>query len=125
MANLIAPHTPSGGTCGAGKVKFWLWEYDIHTEDDQGNVVDPTWQDFHIVAGRVDALGNDPTDVYTKNGRRPVYGPGIGPGFRPPARDRATTNTPSEQPITTPQGRPVFKVRSNMTESISCADCHP
>lgn len=124
-ANFIGPHTPSGGKCGPGKVKFWLWEYDIRMEDDLGTVVAPTWQDFHIVAGRTDALGADPSDVYTKNGARPVYGPGTGPDFRPPARDRATTNDPSETPITTPAGRPVFKVRSNISESITCADCHP
>jgi hypothetical protein len=88
------------------------------------NIVKPTWQDFHIVAGRVDATGNDPTDVYSKNRRRPVYGPGTGPNFRPPNRDRATSNDQNEQPITTPQGHPVFKVRSNMSESITCAQCN-
>ena len=123
-ANFIAPMTPASGSCDAGAVKFWLWEYDIKMEDDQGNVVAPTWQDFHIVAGRVDSAGNDPADVYSKNGRRPVYGPGTGPGFRPPARDRATSNDQTEQPLTV-QGRPVFKVRSNMSESITCAGCHP
>jgi hypothetical protein len=125
LANFVGPESPSGGTCGAGNVKFWLWEYDIHTEDDRGNIVNPTWQDFHVVAGRVDANGNDPTNVYTKNGARSVHGPGAGPSFRPPARDRATANDPSEQPITTPLGRPVFKVRTNMTESITCAGCSP
>jgi hypothetical protein len=123
--NFINPQSRSGNACDAGEIKFWLWEYDIHTEDDQHNVVNPTWQDFHIVAGRVDATGADPADVYSKNGKRPIYGPGTGPSFRPPARDRATVNDPSERPINTPHGRPVYKVRSNMTETVSCAGCHP
>jgi hypothetical protein len=125
MANFTGPETPASGSCAAGRVKFWLWEYDIKLEDDLGTTVAPTWQDFHIVGGRTDAAGNDPTDVYTKNGRRPVHGPGTGPSFRPPARDRATSNDRTEAPINTPQGRPVYKVRSNMSESLTCAECHP
>jgi hypothetical protein len=104
-------------------VKFWHWQYDLGFEDDQGNVVAPSSPDFHIVAGRVDSSGSDPSDVYSKNGRRNVYGPGSGPSFRPPARERATSDNPSETPINTPQGAPLFKVRTNMTEDISCADC--
>ncbi len=124
-SNFIGPHTPTGGTCHAGAVKFWLWEYDMHAEDDQGTVLSPAGRDFHIVAGRTDAItAADPTDVYTKNGRRRVYGPGTGPSFRPATRERALSNDPSETPLTH-QGRPVFKVRSNMSEHISCADCHP
>ena len=125
MANLLGPNTPAGGNCGAGAVKFWLWEYDLHLEDDQGTVLSPNSRDFHIVAGRTDATGADPTDVYSKNGRRRVYGPGTGPGFRPATRDRALSNDPSETPGSTSQGRPVFKVRSNMSEDITCAGCHP
>jgi len=124
-ANFTNPQTPASGTCDPGRVKFWLWEYDLHFEDDQGNVIASAQPDFHIVAGRVDANGNDPSDVYSKNGRRPVYGPNNGPSFRPPARERATLNAPSETPLNTPQGRPLIKVRSSMTEHISCADCHP
>ncbi|MCS6303121.1 MAG: DUF4157 domain-containing protein [Nitrospira sp.] len=124
MANFILPQTPAGGSCGAGAVKFWLWEYDIHLEDDRGTVLSPNNRDFHIVAGRTDPTGADPTDVYSKNGARRVYGPGNGPGFRPATRDRALSNDPSETPVTS-GGRPVFKVRSNMSEAITCARCHP
>jgi Domain of unknown function (DUF4157) len=124
MANFNTPHTPAGGTCDPGDVKFWLWEYDMHAEDDRGTVLSANNRDFHIVAGRVDSTGGDPTDVYSKNGRRPVYGPGTGPSFKPAARERSTSNDPSETPGTL-NGRPVFKVRSNMSESISCAGCAP
>jgi hypothetical protein len=124
MANFIGPHTPAGGKCSAGAVKFWLWEYDLHLEDDQGTVLSRDNRDFHIVAGRTDVTGADPTDVYSKNGRRRVHGPGTGPGFRPATRGRALSNDPSETPVTF-QGRPVFKVRSNMSEDVSCAECHP
>jgi hypothetical protein len=124
LAKFAAPSNPIN-TCGPGQAKFWLWEYDIRLEDDQGTVVSPTSQDFHIVGGRVDASGNDSVNVYSKNGRRRVYGPGSGGSFRPAARDRALSNDPSEQPGTTPAGRPVFKVRTNMTETITCADCQP
>lgn len=124
-ANFSGASSPGAGSCGAGQVKFWFWQYDLHMEDDQGNVVTPTDQDFHIVGGRVDAKGQDPTNVYTKNGSRPVHGPGTGPGFRPPDRDRATSNDKHEQPASTPGGSPLYKVRSNMSESISCAECLP
>src|SRR6266478_5015367 len=32
FANFTAPQTPGGGNCGGGKVKFWLWEYDMSFE---------------------------------------------------------------------------------------------
>jgi hypothetical protein len=124
MANFINPQTPAGNSCGPGRVKFWMWEYDMHAENDQGTVLSGAHRDFHIVAGRADLSGADPTDVYSKNGARPVYGPGTGPGFRPAARERSTSNDASETPATH-NGRPVFKVRTNMSEHVSCADCHP
>ncbi len=125
VANFIGPITPSTGTCDAGEVKFWMWQYDLGFEDDQGNALGSPSPDFHIVAGRADAMGNDPSDVYSKNGKRPVYGPSTGPFFRPPTRERATANDPGEAPLSTPQGRPVIKTRSNMTQHVSCAGCHP
>jgi len=119
-ANFFNPVCPVGN-CRPGQVKFWLWTYDIHTEDDLGNIIDSTWQDFHIVGGRTDAAGNDPSDVYSKNGRRPIHGPGTGPSFRPAARDRALDT--NDNPGHTDAGRPLFKVRSNMREVITCAGC--
>ncbi len=123
-SHFLAASTPFGGSCGPGDVKFWLWEYDLHIEDSKGNVLAPPSPDFHIVGGRTDASGGDPVDVYSKNGRRQVYGPGTGPGFKPPARAPALSNDPAETPITH-KGAPVYKVRSNFTEAITCAECHP
>lgn len=119
-ANFINPVCPVGN-CKAGQVKFWLWQYDIRTEDDLGTIINPTWRDFHIVGGRMDAMGNDPSDVLSKNGPRPIHGPGTGPSFRPASRDRALDA--DDNPGTTAAGRPLYKVRSNMSEIISCAGC--
>lgn len=124
VANFSAPVTPSGNACGAGKVKFWLWEYDMHLEDDTGAVLSSNRRDFHIVAGRADATGADPTIVYSKNGYRLVHGPGTGPSFRPATRERALSNDATETPAIL-NGRPAFKVRSNMSEAITCAGCGP
>ena len=68
-ANFIGPRTPSGGACDPTAVKFWLWQYDLGFEDDRGNSIAAAQPDFHIVAGQVDFMGNDPTDVYSKNSR--------------------------------------------------------
>lgn len=125
QANFANPQTPSGNQCGAGKVKFWLWEYQMHSEDDRGTRMSRDHPDFHIVAGRADATGADPTNVYSKNGLRTVKGPGTGPGFRPAPRERYLSNDASETPATLPNGRPHFVVRSNMTEAITCAGCYP
>lgn len=120
--NFLAPNTPLSDGCGPATVKFWLWEYDLHLENDQGTILSPPNQDFHIVAGLTDFTGADPTNVYSKNGRRRVYGPGTGSSFRPATRSRALSNNPSETPVIH-QGRPVFKVRRNMTEALTCAQC--
>lgn len=121
QARFFNPVCPVGN-CGAGQVKFWLWQYDIRVEDDRGTILRPTWRDFHIVGGRMDDAGNDPTNVYSKNGPRPIHGPGTGPSFRPATRDQALDV--DDVPGTTADGRPLYKVRSNMTEQISCAGCY-
>jgi hypothetical protein len=105
-----------------GAVKHWFWEYDIHLETDDG-LKTGTSHDFHTVAGVVDKASADPDDVYSKNGGRPVYGPRTGPGWKPPARDRATSNDPSETPASTDDGRPLFKVRTNFKEIVKLHAC--
>lgn len=112
--------TCPAGNCAPGRVRFWMWQYDLAAEDDLGNVLSPPSPDFHIVGGRSDAAGNDPTNVYSKNGQRPIHGPGTGPSFRPATRERALNN--DDQPVTL-NGRPVYKVRTNMSEVISCGRC--
>ncbi len=121
-ANFIGPVCPLE-SCDPGNVKFWMWEYNIHLEDDLGRTLSRNRSDFHIVAGRTSVTGANPTDVYSKNGHRPIYGPNTGPSFRPSTRERATSNNASETPATY-QGRPVYKVRSNMTEEVTCAECY-
>lgn len=120
-ARFITPYCPTGN-CAADEVKFWFWEYDLRAEDDKGNVLSPFKPDFHIVGARMDASGNDPKDVYSKNGRRPIHGPATGPSFKPAAREPALDD--DDNPVTLPGGQPVYKVRKNMTEIISCAGCH-
>lgn len=118
-ANFFNPVCPVG-KCRGGHVRFWLWDYDIRMEDDRGTVLKPTWHDFHFVGGRTDAAGNDLADVYSKNGPRPIHGPGTGASFRPAARDRALDA--DDNPISA-NGRPVSKVRTNMREVVTCAGC--
>lgn len=114
----------AGGTaCGANKIKHWLWQYDLHIEDHQGTKLTQPSGDFHTVAGMVDPRGNDPTDVYSKNGRRPVYGPGTGPGFKPPAKIQARENNANEKLATDSNGNPIYKVRSNFQTSVVCLNC--
>lgn len=119
-ANFLNPMCPEGN-CGPGQVKFWLWEYNLHFEDDLGTVLKKPSPDFHIVGGVTDAAGNDPTNVYSKNGKRPIHGPATGASFKPASRDPALDD--NDNPTTTLAGRPIYKVRSNMSEVVTCAGC--
>jgi hypothetical protein len=115
----------SGGSAPSGKageVKQWFWEYDLRLETDDGRHTDAS-HDFHTVAGVVDKAGKDPDDVYTKNGARPVFGPGTGPGFKPADRDRARSNNPSNKEESTSDGAPLFKKRWNFKEIVKSHPC--
>jgi hypothetical protein len=111
--------------CNRCEIRHWLWEYDIHLEDADGNVLTGTSRDFHTVAGPCDQNGNAPTQVYSKNGARPLEGPGAGPSFRPPTRNQATSNNRHATPATDSSGRPIYKVRTNFTETCYCLACPP
>lgn len=116
----------SGQPCDhVGVLKHWLWEYDIRMEDSSGKVVASTWQDFHTVGGPTDGdpAPKDSDEYYTKNGRRKVYGPGTAPSFKPAAKDQALENTPAEKPMVGDDGKPLYKVRSNIAESCYCLPC--
>jgi hypothetical protein len=106
----------------AGEVKHWFWEYDLRLETDDGRKTDAS-HDFHTVAGVVDKAGKDPDDVYTKNGARPVFGPGTGPGWKPPDRDRARSNDPSNKEMSTQDGAPLYKKRWNFKEVVKSHSC--
>lgn len=105
--------TRSSENCKPNELKFWLWTYDLSLVDEDGNQLSSPSRDFHTVAGQMDRNGKDPTNVYSKNGRRPIHGPSTGPTFKPPDRERATANTPTENLINTSDGRPVYKTRTN------------
>lgn len=108
-----------------GAVKYWLWEYDVHYEDSTSTQPGDPPRDFHIVAGPTDGdpVAEDSAEFFSKNGKRPVYGPGTAPSFRPPDKEHATKNNPTETPRYDQQGQPIYKLRSNFTESCYCRSC--
>jgi hypothetical protein len=108
-----------------GVVKHWLWEYDLHLEDSNGNALSRDGRDFHTVGGPMDGdpMPKDSDEYLTKNGRRKVYGPGTAPSFKPAIKDQARTNDPSDQPVVDSAGKPIYKVRSNFAESCFCLPC--
>ncbi len=108
-----------GDKCPPGNIKHWLWEYDVQLEDADGNRTAAN-RDFHTVAGQVDQNGNDPADVYSKNGKRPIEGPGTGPSFKPKPKEQALSNDRNATPAVDNRGRPIDKIRSNMTETCYC-----
>lgn len=118
--SLLSGHAASSFT--EGQIKHWFWEYDLHAEDNTG-AKSPANPDFHTVAGEVGVGGADPSDVFSKNGKRPVIGPGSGPGFKPAARERAQENTPQAKPAVAPNGGPLFVVRENIKESTYALSC--
>jgi hypothetical protein len=73
-----------------GMVKHWLWEFDSRIEDSSGKVLPQlvngvpadSWHDFHTVAGPTagDPVAMESDEFYSKDGQRPVYGPGTGYG---------------------------------------------
>jgi len=116
---LVAGNT----ACGANKIKHWFWRYNLHFEDYQGTKTGGEDRDFHTVAGMIDPHGNDPADVYSKNGKRSVHGPSTGPSFRPPAKAQARANNANARLLTDRNGRPVYKVRTNFQTSVVCLNC--
>jgi len=109
--------------CKSGEVKHWLWTFEFHLEDHKGKKTEGPWADFHTVAGVIDKQGNDPTDVYSKNGPRNVEGPGTGPGFKPEPKEHAKANTPKGEPIYDDKKNPVYKIRKNIEEWTFCLPC--
>ncbi|GAA2624040.1 eCIS core domain-containing protein [Paractinoplanes durhamensis] len=115
------------GVCGSvGDVQHWLWEYDVGLEYADGSRT-PMSRDFHTVGGPTDGdpLPNPPSEVWTKNGHRKVYGPGTGMSFKPVPRDQARTNDAADKPVTDKAGNPIYKVRANFAESSFCLPCLP
>lgn len=107
-------------TCAPCQVKHWFWEYDVYVEDADGNTLFGPNHDFHTVAGQVGPDGKEPTNVYSKNGSRPLEGPGTGASFKPKAKDEARSNDRRAEIGRGPDGRPIYKVRKNMVETCYC-----
>ena len=114
-----------GSPCNLGDVKHWMWEFDTHVEDHTGRRLTRTSHDFHTVAGVTfgDPVPQDPTDVYSTDGRRPVHGPGPGSGFRPLAREQVKMNDASERLATDRAGNPVYWILYNYSPSCHCLPC--
>jgi hypothetical protein len=125
----LASNTSSvacGTSCkSVGMVKQWLWEYDVHYQDSHGTTAQDPPTDFHTVGGPTDGdpVAKESDEFFTKNGKRPVYGPGTAPSFKPPAREQATLSDPSEKPQFDDQGKPIYKLRSNFKETCYCMPC--
>lgn len=119
---LLGAGTPvaCNASCATDTVKHWLWQYDLDGELDGKRI--KGGRDFHTVAGPAGTGGADPANVFSKNGKRRVYGPATGPSFRPATRERDLTNDPSETPKSV-GGFPVYKLRSNYVERCACRAC--
>ncbi|NOU16597.1 MAG: DUF4157 domain-containing protein [Bacteroidales bacterium] len=60
--------------CNPRDYKFWLWECDVSVTTPAGNTTGIS-RDFHIVGGQTGRNGEDPAEVMSKNGERPLEGP--------------------------------------------------
>ncbi|RPH32886.1 MAG: DUF4157 domain-containing protein [Bacteroidales bacterium] len=60
--------------CNPRDYKFWFWELDVSMTTPTGRTTG-TSRDFHIVGGRTGRNGEDPAEVMSKNGERPLEGP--------------------------------------------------
>lgn len=114
----------AGSTGVAGEVKHWLWTYNLHGEIPATGQRGPARPDFHTVAGVISPSG-DPTDVYSKNGKRYIEGPGTGPSFRPPEREQDRHNNAAGDLKFDPAGNPIYKVRTGIREETFILPCNP
>ncbi|WP_133511167.1 LysM peptidoglycan-binding domain-containing protein [Candidatus Thiosymbion oneisti] len=91
--------------CSPCQVKHWLWElkdWKIEFKDKKGKVHLSTESfppDFHTVSGRCDCNGNDPTNVYSTNGERPLEGPKAPSDWRLKTGDPITENGPKNREV--------------------------
>ena len=99
------------------EIQYTIWEYDVHLEDSKGNILSSKSADFHVVAGVVGEGGKESTNVYSKNGARPMEeNTGTNSSFKPVPRDQARQNNRSNRLAFDEEGNPVYKVRTNMRE---------
>ena len=69
--------------CKPFHYKIWLWEMDVVQIDTKLKAKSKPWKDFHTVGGRTFKDGRDPDQVMSKNGPRPLEGPGTPLSFEP------------------------------------------
>ena len=105
-----------------GDLKFWLWVYDTQLEFEDGTVLQVVKGDFHIVGGRLGPGGKDPTNVYSKNGARPVFGPKRPLDWKPSEREHARHNNKSND-LSFFEGKKIIKVRKNIKQFIFILPC--
>ncbi len=106
-----------GGQGQSNEIEFTLWVYDIHLEDSDGNQLTKPSKDFHIVAGVIDKDGNESSNIYSKNGARPIENStGKSEDFKPKDKDEARENNSSNKVALDGKGKPIYKVRTNMKE---------
>jgi len=98
--------------CKPCEIKCWFWQYIIRIVDGHGRTIS-THPDFHIVCGECSIDGEDPSDVYGKNGPGPIVGPSPGGSHRPPGEE-----TLRGIPLRPEQMR--IKRRENMKETCWC-----
>jgi hypothetical protein len=67
--------------CAPLSYKFWYWDVKLQTEDTLTGAKSPWAPDFHIVGGQSDNKGKGPGKVMSKNGARPLEGPGVPTSF--------------------------------------------
>jgi len=84
--------------CSPWYHKFWMWEFDIFTEDTVSGARTGTTHDFHTVGGQTDGSGAGPGQVMSKDGPRPIVGPGTPMSFKPLAREAVVQIDGSRHP---------------------------
>jgi hypothetical protein len=97
--------------CDPFDFKFWLWEVDIQVHNTRTGRVTSKSRDFHTVGGRTHKDGSDPKTVMSKNGGRPLEGPGSPTSFKlksGPAPDGEAKPHPFLNWIVTPVATSAF-----------------
>jgi hypothetical protein len=107
-----------GDRCSPWDHKFWMWEFDINTEDTRTGATSATTRDFHTVGGQTDGNGDGPDHVMSKDGPRPVVGPRSGPAWRPLPREPVVRVDGTQHPFF------VWNV-SNVDEDCFCSSTLP
>jgi hypothetical protein len=105
-----------------GDIKFWLWTYTSTAQSLDGQIQLGTGKDFHIVAGVLGPNGADPTNVFSKNGHRPVFGPAAPLSWKPLEQEPVKTNNQFNSPVFE-SGRQIYWIRTNIVQQVFILPC--